>query len=41
MDIICPSTVAIAAPLTPKAGTPNNPKINIGSSIILITAPIS
>ena len=37
--IICPITVANAAPATPISGSPNRPKIKIGSRIILIMAP--
>ena len=37
---ICPVTVAMAAPLIPIFGIPHNPKISIGSRIILITAPV-
>ena len=37
--LICPITVAMAAPATPSAGKPSNPKIRIGSSIILTTQP--
>ena len=29
--LICPITVAMAAPATPSAGKPSNPKIRIGS----------
>ena len=36
-DTACPITVAIAPPFTPIL----NPKINIGSNIIFITAPIT
>ena len=37
---IWPVTVAIAAPATPIFGIPNKPKINIGSRMILIIAPV-
>ena len=37
---ICPITVATAAPVTPIAGKPNQPKIRIGSIIMLIIAPV-
>ena len=37
---ICPQTVAMAAPETPRRGIPNNPKIKIGSKIMLIIAPV-
>ena len=39
--MICPATVAMAAPLTSSRGRPNQPKIRIGSSTMLMTAPIS
>ena len=38
--IICPMTVAMAAPRMPIAGQPSKPKIMIGSRIILATAPM-
>ena len=34
-------TVATAAPLIPSLGMPHNPKIRIGSRIILIIAPVA
>ena len=39
MAMICPATVAIAAPAIPIAGSPNHQKMKIGSRIMLITAP--
>ena len=39
-DTIWPITVAIAAPVTPSFGIPNQPNINIGSRIIFKIAPI-
>ena len=39
--VICPMTVAAAAPFTPKAGAPQRPKIRIGSSTMLSSAPTS
>ena len=38
-ETIWEKTVAIAAPLMPMAGKPNLPKIRIGSSTMLVTAP--
>ena len=37
--MICPITVAMAAPATSKRGKPNNPKIRMGSRMMLIPAP--
>ena len=34
-------TVATAAPAASSRGTPNNPKMNTGSSTMLVTAPMS
>ena len=39
-ETIWPSTVAMAAPLTPMAGKPSRPKIKIGSMMMLMTAPV-
>lgn len=39
--MICPVTVAMAAPATPSAGKPNSPKIMMGSSTMLMAAPAS
>ena len=36
-----PRTVATAAPATPMAGKPNQPKMNTGSSTMLMTAPVA
>lgn len=36
----CPITVAMAAPATPMAGMPNHPKIKMGSSTMLMMAPV-
>jgi len=41
MAMICPPTVAIAAPATPMAGMPNMPKMRMGSRMMLLTAPTS
>ena len=40
MATICPNTVAAAAPRIPMAGTPRSPKIRIGSSMMLMMAPV-
>ena len=40
MATIWPNTVAAAAPWIPIFGTPNRPKIRMGSSIILMMAPV-
>ena len=37
--MICPITVAMAAPATSKRGKPNNPKIRMGSRMMLMPAP--
>ena len=39
--VICPMTVAAAAPATSIRGKPNRPKIRIGSRMMLMTAPMS
>ena len=39
--VICPMTVAHAAPLIPSAGNPKSPKIIIGSRIMFVIAPAS
>ena len=38
---ICPATVAMAAPATSIRGRPNQPKIRMGSSTMLMRAPVS
>ena len=37
---ICPETVAIAAPATPRAGNPKRPNIRMGSRAIFTIAPV-
>ncbi len=39
MARICPVTVAMAAPLMPRAGKPQRPNIMTGSRMILVMAP--
>ena len=38
--MICPSTVAAAAPATSILGKPKSPKIKMGSKMMLMMAPI-